>query len=283
VLGRPGAGSVHRIVHRVASTDALAFWANRLASEGVSTMPASGSVRFGDPEGLEHELVVTDAPDAPVRAKHPTCRPSTLFRDLGGARLQRPRPLGSAARRPAGRSPHRGPNAAEGRFELRGEHRSGWIALAALRRDRATRARAWCTTSPGTHRAPICRRGATASAPPACRGQGSYTASSPTRRTFACRDGGLRFGRRRRFQRRKYRGATAAAPPRAAARRSAAAPDVATTRLGVGTHRGGRQSASAGKVASLARCVFGLSTGGVTGSPGAAGRAPGQAPAPTAR
>src|SRR3984893_10783899 len=32
--GRPGAGMVHRIVWRVAGSDALDFWANRLAAHG---------------------------------------------------------------------------------------------------------------------------------------------------------------------------------------------------------------------------------------------------------
>src|SRR4051795_12044260 len=56
--GRPGAGMVHRIVHRVASGEALDFWADRLAREGMEVRSAPGSVRFPDPEGLDHELVV---------------------------------------------------------------------------------------------------------------------------------------------------------------------------------------------------------------------------------
>ena len=35
--GRAGAGMVHRIAHRVASADALDFWADRLGDEGVAT------------------------------------------------------------------------------------------------------------------------------------------------------------------------------------------------------------------------------------------------------
>src|ERR671931_957432 len=34
--GRAGAGMIHRIVWRVASEDALDFWADRLAADGVS-------------------------------------------------------------------------------------------------------------------------------------------------------------------------------------------------------------------------------------------------------
>src|SRR5919107_5217363 len=55
--GRAGAGMVHTIVWRVAGADALAFWAERLAGEGVEVERTEGSVRFADREGLAHELV----------------------------------------------------------------------------------------------------------------------------------------------------------------------------------------------------------------------------------
>jgi glyoxalase family protein len=67
--GRAGAGMVHRIAHRVASAGTLDFWADRLGSEGVATSTVGGALRFADPEGLEHELVVVDVPDAPLRAR----------------------------------------------------------------------------------------------------------------------------------------------------------------------------------------------------------------------
>ena len=40
--GRAGRGMVHRIVWRVASEDALSFWAERLAGEGIVRRPAGG-------------------------------------------------------------------------------------------------------------------------------------------------------------------------------------------------------------------------------------------------
>ncbi len=67
--GRAGAGMVHRITHRVASADALDFWADRLGSEGVATAWVDGALRFDDPEGLSHALVVVDVPDAPLAAR----------------------------------------------------------------------------------------------------------------------------------------------------------------------------------------------------------------------
>ena len=69
--GRAGAGMVHRITWRVASEEALGFWAERLAREGVETEPANGRLRFRDPEGLELELAVVATDDEPLIAEHP--------------------------------------------------------------------------------------------------------------------------------------------------------------------------------------------------------------------
>src|SRR6266478_7837710 len=55
--GRAGAGMVYRVVWRVASPEALDFWADRLAREGVPAERAGDSLVFADPEGLGHELV----------------------------------------------------------------------------------------------------------------------------------------------------------------------------------------------------------------------------------
>ena len=69
--GRAGTGMVHRIGWRVGSPDAIAFWADRLGAEGVESERDEGRLRFRDPEGLEHELVVSDAGDTPLIADHP--------------------------------------------------------------------------------------------------------------------------------------------------------------------------------------------------------------------
>ena len=70
IPGRPGPGMVHRIVSRVASTDALDFWAERLGGEGVASERSGESLVFSDPEGMAHELVVVDRPDPPLVARH---------------------------------------------------------------------------------------------------------------------------------------------------------------------------------------------------------------------
>jgi glyoxalase family protein len=71
IPGRPGDGMVHRVVWRVGAPAALDFWEERLGDQGFATERAGGGLRFRDPEGLEHELVVTDVPDAPLMADHP--------------------------------------------------------------------------------------------------------------------------------------------------------------------------------------------------------------------
>ncbi len=69
--GRAGAGMAHRIVWRVAAADALDFWADRLGANGVDSEREANSLRFSDPEGLDHELLIVDVPDAPLVADHP--------------------------------------------------------------------------------------------------------------------------------------------------------------------------------------------------------------------
>jgi glyoxalase family protein len=68
--GRAGAGMVTSILHRVAGEDALAYWADRLGDEGVAVDRSPGALRFADPEGMSHELVVSTVSDAPLVAAH---------------------------------------------------------------------------------------------------------------------------------------------------------------------------------------------------------------------
>src|SRR5690349_10692985 len=52
--GRPGQGMLHRILWRVASDEALDFWAERLSGADTDSERVDGALRFKDPEGLEH-------------------------------------------------------------------------------------------------------------------------------------------------------------------------------------------------------------------------------------
>jgi glyoxalase family protein len=69
--GEVGAGMVYRVVWRVVSTDALDFWAERLAEAGFESERADSRLLFRDPEGLELELAVVETGDAPLVADHP--------------------------------------------------------------------------------------------------------------------------------------------------------------------------------------------------------------------
>jgi glyoxalase family protein len=125
--GRAGAGMVHRIVHRVASDDALRFWSERLEREGVEFERGTSGIRFADPEGLTHELVIDPSDDAPLVAVHPEVPAEYALRGFEGVRAYSANPDASArmleqlmgARRAGDKE----------RFELRGDRRGGWIAF----------------------------------------------------------------------------------------------------------------------------------------------------------
>jgi glyoxalase family protein len=66
--GQAGAGMIYRIAHRVGSAAALDFWGERLAGEGVEVAREPERLRFADPEGMSHELVVNQTDDEPLTA-----------------------------------------------------------------------------------------------------------------------------------------------------------------------------------------------------------------------
>jgi glyoxalase family protein len=68
--GRAGTGMVHTVAWRVASEEALRFWAERLEAEGVETEREPVRLRFADAEGLAHELLVVETEDEPLVARH---------------------------------------------------------------------------------------------------------------------------------------------------------------------------------------------------------------------
>jgi glyoxalase family protein len=84
--GQAGRGMVHRIVYRVASDDALDFWADRLASENVDVERESSSLRFEDPEGLGLELTAVQTDDEPLIAQHPDIPAELALQGFDGVR-----------------------------------------------------------------------------------------------------------------------------------------------------------------------------------------------------
>jgi glyoxalase family protein len=84
--GRAGAGMVHRVMWRVASTDALEYWAARLNGEGIKSTEQPSALLFDDPEGLGLELVVDESHDPPLSAAAPDIPGEHALLGFAGAR-----------------------------------------------------------------------------------------------------------------------------------------------------------------------------------------------------
>jgi glyoxalase family protein len=85
--GRAGDGMVHRVLWRVGSADAIEFWARRLGEHGVEAKEVDGDrLRFSDPEGLEHELLVPTVADEPMTAEHPEIPAEHALQGFDGVR-----------------------------------------------------------------------------------------------------------------------------------------------------------------------------------------------------
>ena len=127
IPGRAGAGMVHRIVWRVASEQALDFWAQRLEAEGTAVQRGEGSLTFADFEGLGHELVIDHSGDEALIADHPEIPAQLALQGFEGARAYSAAPQSTVAllEQLMGAAPR-----ADGDgWELRGDKRGGWIAL----------------------------------------------------------------------------------------------------------------------------------------------------------
>ena len=137
IPGRAGAGMVHRIVWRVASPEAIDFWAARLGDDGVAAERDGDALRFADPEGLDHEVVVDASGDEPLIADHPEIPAALALQGFEGVRAYSFRPdhsalvlerLMGAVRRDGAGETEDGAESEAATFELRGERRGGWIA-----------------------------------------------------------------------------------------------------------------------------------------------------------
>jgi glyoxalase family protein len=118
--GRAGAGMVHRIVWRVASADSLDFWAERLSANGIESERGGESLRFADPEGLEHELLVASVDDAPLVADHPEIPSELALQGFHAVRA-----YGAAPDASTGLLEALEFEQADGSWEARGEQRGG--------------------------------------------------------------------------------------------------------------------------------------------------------------
>jgi glyoxalase family protein len=84
--GRAGTGMVHRVVFRVGSEEALGFWEERLAAEGVDVSRGGGSLVFEDPEGMGLELRHVETTDEPLIAEHPEIPRELAIQGFDGVR-----------------------------------------------------------------------------------------------------------------------------------------------------------------------------------------------------
>jgi len=84
--GRPGAGTVHRVVWRVGSAEALDFWERRLGDAGVTTARSGDSLQFSDPEALDLELAVVETADEPLVARHREIPAEVALQGFDGVR-----------------------------------------------------------------------------------------------------------------------------------------------------------------------------------------------------
>jgi glyoxalase family protein len=123
--GKAGAGMVHTVEWRVASDEALDFWEQRLAGEGVAADRSDGHVTFSDPEGLRHGLALVETPDEPLIADHPEIPRELALQGFDGVRAYTAHPEQSRGfLQDALEFDPRGEDA----WEVRGERRGGFYA-----------------------------------------------------------------------------------------------------------------------------------------------------------
>ena len=84
--GRAGAGMVHTVAWRVGSDEALSFWTDRLAAEGVDVEPDGDRLRFADAEGMGLEIGVVETGDEPLVARHPEIPVELALQGFDGVR-----------------------------------------------------------------------------------------------------------------------------------------------------------------------------------------------------
>ena len=122
--GRAGAGMVHTITWRVASSDALDFWADRLGAEGIAATHDGDRLSFADPEGLGLELRAVESDDEPLVARHPEIPSELALQGFDGVR--------AFSREPDQSRPFLEQTlgfASDGEtYDVRGETRGSWYA-----------------------------------------------------------------------------------------------------------------------------------------------------------
>lgn len=145
---------VHRIVWRVGSDDALDFWRERLegarrsvarteATPARAPEAAAGGLRFADPEGLGHELVVDRSGNAALSGTHDEIPAALALLGFDGLRAFSAEAARSSAvlKEALGFEPAGGDS-----WEVRGETRGAYTPATSLRRSGGCRGSGRCTT-----------------------------------------------------------------------------------------------------------------------------------------
>jgi glyoxalase family protein len=119
--GRAGQGMIHTVAWRVGSPEALDFWAERLGEHEIETNRDGDSLRFDDPEGLGHELRVSEVDDEALIAEHPEVPAGMALQGFDGARAYSGNPEASRSlfEEALGFEPR------EDGWEVRGDSRGG--------------------------------------------------------------------------------------------------------------------------------------------------------------
>ena len=123
--GRAGAGMVHRIVWRVETDAALDFWEQRLRDNDVASERVDGGLRFSDPEGLDHELIVSSVDDEPLIGGAPDVPREHALQGFDGVRAYTDDATRSESLL---RETLAFTGGEDGRWEVRGDHRGGIYA-----------------------------------------------------------------------------------------------------------------------------------------------------------
>jgi glyoxalase family protein len=122
--GRAGRGMVHRIVFRVASDEALDFWAERLGTESIDVRREDGGLWFEDPEGLGLGIAVAETDDEPLVAEHPEIPYELALQGFDGVRAYAdPAPSRRFLEETLAFEPR-----GDGQWEIRGDSRGSFYA-----------------------------------------------------------------------------------------------------------------------------------------------------------
>jgi glyoxalase family protein len=123
--GRAGAGMVHTVTWRVASAEALGFWAERLAAEGIDSVRDGDLLGFTDSEGMGLALRAVETDDEPLVAVHPDIPAELALQGFDGVRSYATEPDASRAFLEEALAFEPG---AEGLWEVRGDERGSFYA-----------------------------------------------------------------------------------------------------------------------------------------------------------